>query len=180
MMESAPKELERLLDGRQEAWRDFVRAHAPVIYAAVRRRLTAAGRAEDSDDVVQEVFVRLCGRDFALLRRFDPAKARLTTYLTVIATTTAIDHLRRAKPRAKTLDDVPEAALAVEAVEPTRIEIPADLLSPRQALVMELLYRKDLDPAEAAEVMGVDAQTVRSMHHKALTKLRAHFAKELN
>ena len=180
MSESPSGDLERLLGGRQEAWRDFLRAHAPVIHAAVRRKLTAAGRVEDCEDVVQEVFVRLCGRDFALLRRFDPGKARLSTYLTVIATSTAIDHLRRAKPRARTLEEVPEAVLSVEASEPVWIEIPDDLLSPRQALVMELLYRKDLDPAEAAEIMGVDAQTVRSMHHKALTKLRAHFAKEFD
>jgi RNA polymerase sigma-70 factor (ECF subfamily) len=179
MIESPPEDLARLLEGRQEAWRDFVRAHGPVIYAAVRRRLTSAGRAGDCDDVVQEVFVRLCKHDFALLRRYDSAKARLSTYLTVIATSTAIDHLRRSKPPTRTLDDAPEAALAVEAVEPEHIEIPDGLLSPRQALVMELLYGKDLDPAEAAEIMGVDAQTVRSMHHKALTKLRAHFAKEL-
>lgn len=180
MIESPSRDLERLLGGRQEAWRDFVCANGPVIYAAVRRRLASAGRAVDCDDVVQEVFVRLCGRDFALLRRYDPAKARLSTYLTVIATSTAIDHLRRTKPLTRALDDVPEAVLAVEATEPDRIKIPEGLLSPRQSLVMELLYGKDLDPAEAAEIMEVDAQTVRSMHHKALTKLRAHFAKELD
>jgi RNA polymerase sigma-70 factor (ECF subfamily) len=178
MSKTAPEELERLLSGQREAWNDFLRRHAPVIYAAVRRRLTLAGRADDCDDVVQEVFVRLCGRDFTLLRRFDPEKARLSTYLTVIANSTAIDHLRRARPASRSLDDVPEAVLAVDPKEPVRIVIPDGLLSPRQALVMELLYRKDLDPAEAAQVMGVDAQTVRSMHHKALTKLRAHFAEE--
>ena len=91
----------------------------------------------------------------ALLRRFDPAKARLTTYLTVIATSTAIDHLRRSKPQARALDDVPETALAVEAVEPVRIKIPEGLLSPRQALVMELLHRKDLDPAEAEKLRAL-------------------------
>ena len=44
---------------------------------------------------------------------------------------------------------------------------------------MELLYQRDLTPGEAAEIIGIDAQTVRSMHHKALTKLRAHFQAEL-
>ena len=43
---------------------------------------------------------------------------------------------------------------------------------------MELLYGKELEPSEAAEVMGVAPHTVRSMHHKALVKLRAHFQAE--
>ena len=41
---------------------------------------------------------------------------------------------------------------------------------------MTLLYDRDMDAAEAANLLGIDPQTVRSMHHKALTKLRAHFA----
>ena len=56
------------------------------------------------------------------------------------------------------------------------LKIPDGLLSPRQALVLELLYQRDLDPAEAADLLSVDPQTVRSMHHKALTKLRGHFS----
>ena len=44
-----------------------------------------------------------------------------------------------------------------------------------RTLVLELLYRRDLEVADAAKIMAVDPQTVRSTHHKALTKLRAHF-----
>ena len=147
--------------------------------AAVRRRLVLANREGDCDDVVQTVFVRLCDRDFRLLRRFDPGKARLTTYLTVIATSTALDHLRRQKPAQGSIDDVPEGMLAVDPKEPAGVKIPKGLLSPRQALVLQLLYDQDLSTAEAAETMGIAVQTVRSMHHKALTSLRAHFGKEL-
>jgi DNA-directed RNA polymerase specialized sigma24 family protein len=32
-----------------------------------------------------------------------------------------------------------------------------------------------MDVAEVAKALGVDAQTVRSMHHKAMVKLRAYF-----
>jgi len=45
-------------------------------------------------------------------------------------------------------------------------------------LVLELLYRRELEVAEAAEMLGVDPQTVRSTHHKAMIKLRAHFKEE--
>ena len=67
--------------------------------------------------------------------------------------------------------------IAVEPELPAeKVQIPAGLLSPRQELILSLLYDQDMDVAEAAAFLKVEAQTVRSMHHKALTKLRAHFA----
>ena len=171
-------QLQQLLAGDKAAWDAFVARHAAVIYAAVHRRLTPAGRNGDADDVAQDVFVKLCNRDFHLLRNYDPAKAKLTTWLTVIANSVTIDHLRRQKGRSEDLDSLPETLLSVEPKEPSWLKIPEGLLSARQALVLELLYQRDMDPAEAAVVMSVDAQTVRSTHHKALTKLRAHFQEE--
>jgi RNA polymerase sigma factor (sigma-70 family) len=171
-------ELPRLVAGDKAGWDRFVARYAAVIYAAVHRRLMPAGRDRDADDVVQEVFVRLCAKDFRLLRTFDPKRARLSTWLTVIATSAAIDHLRR-QPRATTgLDQVQEAALAVEPKVRERIKIPPDLLSPRQALILELLYDREMDVSEVARLLAIESQTVRSMHHKALTKLRAYFQKD--
>jgi RNA polymerase sigma-70 factor (ECF subfamily) len=168
--------LDRLIAGEKAAWDRFVVRFAPVIFAAVRRKLVPAGRVEDAEDVAQDVFIRLCARDFHVIRRYDPARAKLTTWLTVIAHSAAIDHLRRQKARAQPLDTVPEAYLAVDPPkDPVTIDIPPGLLSPRQALVLEMLYQRDMDVAEAAQVLGVAAQTVRSTHHKALIKLRAHF-----
>ncbi len=172
-------DLSRLVAGDKAAWDAFVQRHARVIYAAVQRRLVPAGRAGEADDVAQDVFVKLCGRNFHLLRNYDPKRAKLTTWLTVIATSTAIDHLRRQSASTTALDLAPESALAVEPKLPEKIKIPDGLLSPRQALVVELLYRRELDVAEAAEVLAVDPQTVRSTHHKALVKLREHFREEL-
>lgn len=172
------EELERLVAGDKQAWDRFVQRHARVIYAAVQKRLVPAGRAAEADDVAQDVFVRLCSRDFKLLRNYDPARAKLTTWLTVITTSVTIDHLRRQSAPTTDLDQTPERFLAVEPKLPERVKIPAELLSPRQALVLELLYRRELEVSEAAEVMGVNPQTVRSMHHKALVKLREHFQQE--
>lgn len=171
-------DLDRLVDGDKRAWDRFVARFARVVFAAVQRRLGPA-RRDDVEDVVQDVFVRLCARDFRLLKSYDPARAKVTTWLTVVANSTAIDHLRRQKGFAQDLDSVPESVLAVDPPkDPVQVKIPPGLLSPRQALVLEMLYRREMEVAEAAAAMGVDPQTVRSMHHKALTKLRAHFQKE--
>lgn len=168
-------DLERLVSGDKRLWDRFVARYAAVIYAAVRRKLVSAGAVDDTDDVVQDVFVRLCGRDFHLLRNYDPGRARLTTWLTVVSTSVSIDHLRRRKAPSSGLDEVPEAVLAVEDKRVEKIKIPPDLLSGRQALVVEMLYQREMDVSEAARALGIDPQTVRSTHHKALTKLRAHF-----
>ena len=173
-------DLAALLDGNKAAWDRFVARHAAVIFAAVRRRLVPAGRSSDAEGVVQDVFVKLCQHDFKVLRSYDASRAKITTWLTVIANSAAVDHLRRLRRRTEDIETQPEAVLAVEPVVPDRVKIPEGLLSPRQALVMELLYRRDMTPGEAAEAIGIDPQTVRSMHHKALVKLRAHFQAELD
>ena len=170
--------LEPLLAGDKAAWDRFVVRFAPVIFAAVHRRLGPAGRGGDAEDVAQDVFIKICNRDFKLLRGYDPVRAKLGTWLTVIANTTAIDHLRRQKAPSSDIDDVPERVLAVHPKIPERFALPPGVLSARQALVLELLYRRDLDVKEAADILGIDPQTIRSTHHKALTKLRNHFKEE--
>src|SRR3546814_2267465 len=69
-------DLQALLAGDKAAWDRFVARYAAVIFAAVRRRLVPAGRTANAEDVVQDVFVRLCQHDFRLLRRYDAARAR--------------------------------------------------------------------------------------------------------
>jgi RNA polymerase sigma-70 factor (ECF subfamily) len=71
---------------------------------------------------------------------------------------------------------VPEAQLAVEDRRSEPIKLPDELLSPRQKLVITMLYERDMDVGEIALALGIDPQTVRSTHHKAMLKLRLHFA----
>jgi RNA polymerase sigma-70 factor (ECF subfamily) len=74
------------------------------------------------------------------------------------------------------LESVPEELYQVEPKTPEQVKIPPGLLSERQALVLRLLYDRDMDAAEVAAMLGIDSQTVRSTHHKALVKLRKYFA----
>jgi RNA polymerase sigma-70 factor (ECF subfamily) len=173
-----PEDLKTLTSRSKASWDRFVRDHAALIFAAVRRKLVPAGRSQDAEDVAQEVFIRLVKNDYRLLKSFDPSKAKLSTWLTIVAASTAIDHLRKnARPMTE-IDALPDGFLSVPAQEYHWVNIPDGLLSERQALVLELLYQKDYEVTEAADFLGVDPQTVRSMHHKALTRLRGHFRKE--
>ncbi len=85
---------------------------------------------------------------------------------------------RRHRLPQSALEDVPERLLAVVDVHAEPLKLPKDLLSPRQQLVLTMLYERDMDVAEIAKSLDVDPQTVRSTHHKAMLKLRAHFGPE--
>ena len=160
-----------LLHGDPEAWEEFVRRYGGLIVAAVR---SLAPR--EIEDLTQDVFVRLCKNDFRLLRSYDPTRASISTWLTIVARSTARDALRRRRAEAVPIESVPEARLAIDPVEPAiRLKLPEALLSPRQREILAMLYDREMDVAEIAQALGIDAQTVRSTHHKAMIKLRAHF-----
>lgn len=165
-----------LLNGDSAAWEGFVRRYGGLIVAAVRGIAPVPG---DIEDLTQDVFVRLCKDDFRLLRSYDPARASLSTWLTIVARSTARDALRRRRPDSVPIEAVPEAQLAVDPVEPVRkLKLPEALLSPRQREILAMLYDRDMEVAEIARTLGIDPQTVRSAHHKAMLKLRAHFKAE--
>jgi len=162
-----------LTQGTKAAWDGFVKRYTGLILAAVR---AVAREGTDYEDLAQDVFARLCKDDFRLLKTYDPARAGLSTWLTIVARSTARDAMRRHQPPLTPLDAVPEGLLAVEDRRIEPIKLPDGLLSPRQKLVLTMVYDRDLDVAEIARTLGVDPQTVRSTHHKAMLKLRTHFA----
>jgi RNA polymerase sigma-70 factor (ECF subfamily) len=87
--------------------------------------------------------------------------------------------MRRYRPVVVPIEAVPEGRLAVDPVEPVRrLKLPEALLSPRQREILTMLYDQEMDVAEVAKALGIDPQTVRSAHHKAMVKLRAHFKSE--
>src|SRR5437763_8001064 len=121
------------------------------------------------EDLTQEAFLRLCKDDFRLLRSYDPARASVSTWLTIVARSTARDGLRRRRAEAVPIDDVPEAQLAIDPVEPVpRLKLPDALLSPRQRAILAMLSDRDMDVAEIARALGIDTQTARSGPRKTM------------
>jgi RNA polymerase sigma-70 factor (ECF subfamily) len=166
-----------LLRRENGAWQAFVRRYAGLIVAAVRAVARDTG---DVEDLAQEVFLRLCKDDFRLLRSYDPSRAGLSTWITIVARSTARDAMRRRRAVSVPIEAVPEARLAIDPVEPVRkLKLPEALLSPRQREILSMLYDREMDVSEIAITLGIDPQTVRSAHHKAMLKLRAHFRAEV-
>jgi RNA polymerase sigma factor (sigma-70 family) len=169
--------LAELLTGDRRSWDGFVRRYAALIVAAVRG---VASHPGDIEDLAQEVFVRLCKDDFRLLRSYDATRASLSTWITIVARSTARDALRRRRPDTVPIDAVAEVHLKIAAVEPVpKLKLPEALLSPRQREILGMLYDGEMEVAEIAVALGIDPQTVRSAHHKAMLKLRAHFKADM-
>jgi len=163
-------DLNACIGGEKRAWDAFVDRYSGVIHAAVRRTIrTSPGGI---DDPVQEVFVRLVKDDFRLLRGYDPSRAALTTWLTLVARSVAIDYVRKRR-----LDTVPLQPDDEPPRTPTgrgeTVLVPLNVLTDRQRLVLRMLFDEEMSVPEAARLMEVDEQTIRSTKHKALSRLRA-------
>ena len=183
--------LDALRQGEPRAWQGFCQNHAGLVLHVVRQtfgRYGLRGDPHDIEDVGQEVFIRLSKQDFALLKKFDPERAKLTTFLRVVASSTAIDWLRRRRPQSEDIDDhagaladerstqafdaIGQSETALQAVEE---EVGDAGLSDRQRVILKLMFDEDMDVDDIATRLGIAAQTVRSAKHKALTKLRDAF-----
>ncbi len=179
MTELSQIDLQALAAGNKRAWDAFVLASTPLLNAVVRRALSSYRLGEDDImDAAQDVYVRLCANQFRLLKTYDPARAGLSTWLAVVARSTAVDYARRRRQATSPIDEVPETALAVEDRHVEKLKIPEGLLTERQTLILKYLYDEERDVAEIADILKIDAQTVRSTHHKALLRLREHFREE--
>ena len=179
MTELSQIDLQSLAAGHKRTWDAFVVAASPLINAVVRRALATYRLSEDDVmDAAQDVFVRLCANDFRLLKTYDPARAGLSTWLAVVSRSAAVDFARRRRQATSPIDDVPESALGVEDRHVEKLKIPEGLLTERQTLILKCLYDEERDVAEVARLLKIDAQTVRSTHHKALLRLREHFKEE--
>jgi RNA polymerase sigma-70 factor (ECF subfamily) len=169
-------DLAALALGKKRTWDAFVAASAPLINAVLRRSLSSFGLGDDDVlDAAQDVYVRLCANDFRLLKTYDPSRAGLSTWLAVVSRSAAVDYARRRRQATTPIDDVPESALAVEDRHVEKLRIPEGLLTDRQTLILKYLYDEERDVTEIARLLKIDAQTVRSTHHKALLRLREHF-----
>jgi RNA polymerase sigma-70 factor (ECF subfamily) len=173
-------ELQQLLTaGDQAAWASFVDRYLPVVIAAVRRTLPHAG-SSDQEDVIQDVFLRLCQHDYRLLRSYSPEQSSISTWLTVIVRGVAIDAHRKTTRRPRTEPFTPTHEPAIHPLSNEPISLPTGLLSARETAILTLLFDHGLDVDEVARKLAIHPQTVRSTKHNALTKLRKHQQQDIS
>ncbi|MDP7070106.1 MAG: sigma-70 family RNA polymerase sigma factor [Phycisphaerales bacterium] len=164
--------------GDADAWRAFCDQTVRLVVASIRR-VCPSGRTpagEEVDDLVQAVYIKILRNDRRLLRRYDPSRSSVSTWITLIARSVAIDALRRKGHDLRPLDEAHGAVQDTDRAAPTGPVIPTHLLTARQRLILTMLFEDGMEVSEVAAALGVKAQTIRSSKHKAMERLRRHFS----
>jgi RNA polymerase sigma-70 factor (ECF subfamily) len=171
--EAAPpvRDYARADDGLLAAWAgagdrkafDAVVVRHGAFALRVAARLTRDPAA--AEDIAQEAFVRA----WTAIGRFDPQRARLTTWLYRIVANLCHDHLRRARPEAMPegfdpADPAEGAEARIAAGQQARAMAAALAELPgRQREALALVYEEGLSGAEAAKALGVSAKAVERL-----------------
>jgi RNA polymerase sigma-70 factor (ECF subfamily) len=184
--------VERCLDGDSGAWTELVKAHHRRVYALCYR---FTGSAHDSEDLTQDVFLKVYGN----LAAFDLARGSFQTWITTLTRNLLVDHFRRTKQQRVTdsmdagwneADDratVARLAGQLAAEGPTQHDRAAQKeiakmvqealtrISPelREAVILRDL--QDMDYKEIAQVLRIPEGTVKSR----ISRGRAELARVL-
>jgi RNA polymerase sigma-70 factor, ECF subfamily len=177
MDESDDALMRRVGQGDHEACRALVERHLGRIVAFAARTL---GNRADAEDVAQDTFVRA----WRNARRWQPGRARLTTWLHRIALNLCLDRL--ARRRDTPLDGVPEpvdptpsaVALLERRALGERVSRELAALPPQQRVAITLCHYQGLGNIEAAEVLGVSVEALESLLARGRRTLRARLRLE--
>jgi RNA polymerase sigma-70 factor (ECF subfamily) len=168
-------------DGSDDALRQLVNRYLPSVYTFCMRYM---GNSDDAQDAAQETFLKA----WRNLGRFDTKKS-FKTWLFAIAKNTATDIMRKRKSvvfskfdndddsnvLTDTLTDtepLPEE-LFDRALAAGEVQTALQTLKPRDRMLLSLRYDEELSFEDIAKIMKISANTIRSLHRRALMSLRA-------
>jgi len=104
---------------------------------------------------------------------FDPARARLTTWLHRMAHNLAIDHLRKRQREAPLGEIDPGEATCHDASAEAAPVLNALMQLPeRQRSALTLTYYQDLSNREVADIMGLGTRAVESLLVRARSAMK--------
>lgn len=165
--------VERAQQGDAEALSELYERYLPRVYRFVAARLR---RAEDVEDVTEEVFLKVIDN----LGRYRWRGLPFGAWIFRIARNEVVTFIRRQKLREHTdpLDDRirdSESGQAVRIEERDRMEaVRAAIgqLPPAQREVIELRFVAGLSVAETAKVLGKSENNVKVLQHKGIARLQ--------
>ena len=150
----------------------------PRVNAIATRLLRDPSEAED---VAQDTFLKV----WRNIRRYDPERARLETWVSKIAVNASYDRLRKRR-EAQIPDAAPEPADGAPDAEDqltgldaaARVRQAVNALPERQRLALELCHFQELSNIEAAAIMEVSVEAVESLLARGRRTLRKALAAE--
>ncbi len=172
--------------GDHAAWNELANHYFPVIQGTVRRVFRSYQVDPDTpdfDDVCQEVFVRILQHDARVLRSFR-WQSSLKTWLSLVASSCAVDHLRKKHKREIPITDYIDkisTEIVPSSEEFDRSEISAlnqakERLLPRDKLLIKLAYERKWSYEQISKLIGISVNTVGPAIHRAITRLEKAFS----
>ena len=162
--------------GDHSAYEAVVRRHLkPVSHYAWR----LLGNAGDAEDVSQEVFLRVWTRAAS----WQPARAKLSTWIHRIAHNLCIDHLRKRREEASEAEAVLETGPLEETAAGDKLAaLQAALggLPLNQRSAISLCHYQGFSNRQAAAIMDVSVQALESLLARAKRSLRKTLETEAN
>lgn len=168
------------LRGDENSFRDLIRRHLKSVYNFVYR---LAGNAKDSEDITQEVFLKV----WKNIKRYDQDRG-FKTWLFTIARNTSIDWLRKKRNLVFSDFDNEEGGNAIIDELADLAPLPDEIfkksedkkffdellnkLSPVYKEVLLLRYKDQFTFEEIGEILGKPLDTVKSRNRRALIVLR--------
>jgi RNA polymerase sigma-70 factor (ECF subfamily) len=163
----------RVADRDADALRALYDRYGSTVHGLAYR---VVGDRQLAEDCTQEVFVSV----WRSASRFDPTRARLSTWLFAIARNTAVDAVRRRMSRPVELleedqradESADTADLVATADQGERVAAAMAELPGPQLEALALAYFEGLSHAEIAERLDVPLGTVKGRIRLALDRLR--------
>ncbi len=151
-----------LANGDPNAGRALVDAHLSHVLAVARRML---GDQAEAEDVAQDTFMRA----WKAAARWEPGRAKVSTWLHRIAMNQCLDRLRKKKPEplapdfdAPSDDPDPEAQVYQQQLA-GQIDAAIQALPERQRAAIILSHYQHLSNLEASEIMGISVEALESL-----------------
>ncbi len=176
---SAPEQeiLSRVAAGREEAIQELYQKFGRMLVGLARRVL---GSQEDAEDLVQDVFLQV----WRQASRYDPNRASVSTWLTMITRSRAIDRLRTRRVGDRTIETMKGFGLfpthehaagdrdVLRGERRSRLREVLGELPVEQRQVLNWAYYGGLTQREIAESQGIPLGTVKTRTLLALRKLK--------
>ena len=167
--------MHRVAAGDERAVAELYDRFGSLVYKVARQFLPSQAEAEDA---VQEVFIRL----WQTADRYDPRRAKLVTWVMLIARRHLIDRIRRSavRPIEATMKTEPPASASTQAPDrrSQEDERSAKLrqriaeLPELQRIVIERAYLQGFTLREVSEQLNAPLGTIKSALSRGLERLR--------
>jgi RNA polymerase sigma-70 factor, ECF subfamily len=166
--------IQQLQQGDGLALTSLYSRYSGLVYTIALRILA---RAEDAEDLTQEIFLT-----FWKDQKFDASRAALSTYLSLLTRSRALNRLDQRASRQRSLDRFQQIEPAWTATTPLdhasqleqqqHLQTALSQLSDKQRQILELSYYQGLSQSAIAEQINLPLGTVKTNARQGLLKLR--------